>query len=357
MRFPGAFALLLLLAACVAPAPKPYEPVGFDQVPGWREDDLAAALPALRRSCPKMPESWRLACAALPDDPERARSYFEGEFQAYRIGQTALVTGYYEPELNGAQQPSARYRVPLHRPPADLVQVDLGDWRDTWRGERVAGRVENGRLRPYWRRADIAKGVLDGKNAELLWVDDDVDAFFLEVQGSGRVRLEDGRLLRVGFAGQNGHRYVAIGRTLLDKGELKPGEVSMQSIRAWLAANPDKMREILDSNPSYVFFRILEGEGPLGAQGVALTPGRSLAVDRSLLPLGAPVFVDLLHPDSPGGRLRRLVVAQDTGGAIKGPARGDLFWGPGAEAGEIAGRMKAEGALYLLLPRGLAPGA
>jgi membrane-bound lytic murein transglycosylase A len=360
MRRFGALALFLLLAACAAAPSRPYEPVAFSEVPGWSADDVAAALPALRRSCPKMPEGWRQACAALPPDPAdpaRARAFFETEFQAYRLGAPGFVTGYYEPELNGALAASARYHVPLHRVPGDLVQVDLGEWREAWKGERLAGRIENGRLKPYFRRADIAKGALDGKNLELIWVDDEVDAFFLEVQGSGRVKLEDGRLIRIGFAGQNGHRYVAIGRTLLDKGELKPGDVSMQSIRAWLAANPDRVRDVLDSNPSYVFFRILEGDGPIGAQGVALTPGRSLAVDRAHLPLGAPVFVDLAHPDSPGGQLRRLTVAQDTGGAIKGAARGDLFWGPGPEAGEIAGRMKANGTLYLLLPRGLAPGA
>lgn len=352
----GALALLSLLAACAAPAPeRKLEPVAFSALPGWAEDDPALALPALRRSCAKMPETWKQACGAIPDDPARARTYFETEFQVYRVTAPGFVTGYYEPELNGAIQRSAKYRVPLHRVPDDLVQVDLGEWRDAWKGERVAGRIIGGRLRPYHQRADIARGALDGRNLEVLWVDDPVDAFFLEVQGSGRAKLEDGRILRIGFAGQNGHRYVAIGRTLLDKGELQPGNVSMQSIRAWLAANPERMREILDSNPSYVFFRILDGDGPIGAQGVALTPGRSLAIDRAHLPLGAPVFLDLAHDDSPGGTIRRLVVAQDTGGAIRGPARGDLFWGPGREAGEMAGRMKANGTLYLLLPRGLVP--
>jgi membrane-bound lytic murein transglycosylase A len=299
-----------------------------------------------------MPEAWRAACAAIPDDPARARAYFEAEFQPYRVTAAAFVTGYYEPELNGAIERSQRYTVPLHRLPGDLVQVDLGEFRDTLKGERIAGRVENGRLKPYFPRADIARGALDGKDLELLWVDDPVDAFFLEIQGSGRVRLEDGRLLRVGFAGQNGWRYVAIGRVLLDEGALSRDDVSMQSIRAWLAANPEKARSILDRNPSYVFFRILEGDGPIGAQGVALTVGRSLAVDRTEVALGSPVFIDLQHPDSPGGILRRLVVAQDTGGAIKGAGRGDLFLGPGREAGEIAGRMKARGTMFILLPKG-----
>ncbi|MSP48493.1 MAG: murein transglycosylase [Alphaproteobacteria bacterium] len=357
MRRFGAPALLLLffLAACVAPQPKPLEPVAFDALPGWSMDDPAAALPALRRSCPKMPEAWRPACQAIPDDPAGARAYFEAEFQPWRVTAPGFVTGYYEPELNGSTARSPRYQVPLHRLPGDLVQVDLGEFRETLRGERIAGRVENGRLKPYFARADIARGALDGRDLELLWVDDPVDAFFLEIQGSGRVRLEDGRLLRVGFAGQNGQRYVAIGRALLDDGEIAAADVSMQSIRAWLAAYPEKARGLLDRNPSYVFFRLLEGDGPIGAQDVALTPGRSLAVDRTQVTLGTPVFLDLDHPDSPGGILRRLVIAQDTGGAIRGAGRGDLFLGPGHEAGEIAGRMKARGTLYLLLPRGVAP--
>jgi membrane-bound lytic murein transglycosylase A len=358
----GAAALLLFLAACAAP-PKPaepaYEQVGFTALPGWGADDVAASLPALRRSCPKMPAAWKDACAAIPADDAasngQARAYYETWFQPWRATSPAFVTGYYEPELNGAQTKSPAYPVPLHRTPGDLVQVDLGEWRDTWKGERIAGRIERGRLKPYFRRAEIAKGALDGKDLELIWVDSAVDAFFLEVQGSGRVKLEDGRIVRIGFAGQNGHRYVAIGRVLLDDGSLQPGDVSMQSIKAWLAANPEKARGILDRNPSYVFFRILEGDGPIGAQNVALTPHRSLAVDRVHMPLGAPVWLDLVHPDSPGGLIRRLTVAQDTGGAIKGPARGDLFWGPGVQAGEMAGRMKARGAAYLLLPRGVAP--
>lgn len=351
----GALALLAFLAACAAAPEKKFEPVGFAELPGWAADDPAAALPALRRSCPKMPEAWRPACAALPDDPAAARAYFEAEFQPWRVTAPAFVTGYYEPELNGSTVRSARFSVPLHRLPGDLVQVDLGEFRDTLKGERIAGRVENGRLKPYFPRADIARGALDGRDLELIWVDDPVDAFFLEIQGSGRVRLEDGRLLRLGFAGQNGWRYVAIGRVLLDEGALGKDDVSMQSIKAWLAANPDKARTILDRNPSYVFFRFLDGDGPIGAQGVALTPGRSLAVDRTEVPLGTPVFLDLAHPDSAGGLLRRLVVAQDTGGAIRGAGRGDLFLGPGREAGEIAGRMKARGTFYLLLPRGMAP--
>jgi len=352
----GALAFLLFLAACAAPAPeRKLEPVAFSALPGWQQDDPAAALPALKRSCPRMPEAWRPICAAIPDDPSRARAFFESEFQPYRVTAAAFVTGYYEPELNGSTTRSARYSVPLHRLPSDLVQVDLGEFRDTLKGERIAGRVENGRLRPYSQRAEIARGALDGKDLELLWVDDPVDSFFLEIQGSGRVRLEDGRLLRVGFAGQNGWRYVAIGRVLLDEGSLSRDDVSMQSIRAWLAANPQRAREILDRNPSYVFFRLLEGDGPIGAQGVALTPNRSLAVDRTEVTLGTPVFIDLQHPDSPGGILRRLVVAQDTGGAIRGAGRGDLFLGPGRDAGEIAGRMKARGTMYLLMPKGMVP--
>ena len=172
MRF-GALVFLLLLAACAAPQPeKKLEPVAFSAIPGWQQDDPAAALPALRRSCARMPETWRAVCAAIPEDASRARAYFESEFQPYRVVSAAFVTGYYEPELNGSTTKTARYSVPLHRLPGDLVQVDLGEFRDTLKGERIAGRVVNGRLRPYSQRADIAKGALDGKDLELLWVED-----------------------------------------------------------------------------------------------------------------------------------------------------------------------------------------
>ncbi len=376
----------LILFACAPPSPPPpdkltLEPVAFASLPGWSEDDASAAVTAFARSCERLalraPDQamapgglgghagdWREPCAAaqaLPaGDAAAARRFFESSFQVFRAGNNGkpqgLVTGYYEPELTGSKTRSERFRVPLYRVPGDLVQVDLGEWREGWRGERIAGRVVAGRLRPYYDRAQIDKGVLAGRNLELAWVDDPIDAFFLAIQGSGRVELAEGQKLRLAFAGQNGFRYVAIGRKLVERGALPKDGVTMQSIRAWLKANPDAAPEVMAENPSYVFFRELAGDGPIGAQGAVLTPARSLAVDPLFLPLGAPVFLDLEHPDTPGGRLRRLVVAQDTGGAIRGPVRGDLFWGTGAQAGDVAGRMQARGSFYLLLPRGL-PGS
>ncbi len=242
--------------------------------------------------------------------------------------------------------------------PADLVMVELGLFRPAWRGERIAGRVENGQLKPYASRAEIERGALAQRGLELFWVDDAVDAFFLHIQGSGRVRLPDGTVARIGYDGQNGHPYVPIGRLLAERGALPRDEVSMQTIRAWLAAHLGEAAALMEENPSYVFFREIAGPadagGPLGAQGVALTAGRSLAVDRAFLPLGAPIWLDLEDPAEGNGRLRRLVVAQDTGGAIRGPVRGDLFWGFGPQAAERAGMMKDRGTYYILLPHDVA---
>ena len=260
--------------------------------------------------------------------------------------------------MNGAAAPGGRFTVPIHGLPADLVSVDLGLFSDEYGSRTIIGRVVDGALLPYPRRGEIAAGALRGKAPVLAWVDDPVDAFFLHVQGSGRIGLAGGGVMRVGYAGANGRAYVSIGRALIENGALDREEVSLQSIRAWLAANPDRVAEILALNPSYVFFRELVGDGPLGAQGVALTPGRSLAVDRGYLPLGAPIWLDIMAPSAAAGApdrsLRRLVVAQDTGGAIKGPLRGDLFWGFGPEAEAVAGRMKHPGSYVLLLPKALA---
>jgi membrane-bound lytic murein transglycosylase A len=224
--------------------------------------------------------------------------------------------------------------------------------------------VRGGRFRPYWDRKEIERGALAGRSLELLWVDDAVALFFLQIQGSGRVTLPDGTFVRVGYDGQNGHDYTAIGRILIERGELTKEAVSLQSIRAWLAAHPERAEELLHQNRSFVFFRVLGGGAPEGASGVELTPGRSLAVDDAFLPYGVPLFLDSTTPAiAELGRaeapLRRLVVAQDTGGAIVGPVRGDLFFGPGREAEELAGRMKQPLRYWLLLPKsaGTAPPA
>jgi len=380
-----ALALCLpVLAACVprAPAPPPpaladklvLQPAGFADLAGFADDRVAEALPALRRSCDRIArvpdlgiaggaEDWRQPCAEIAalraGDDSGLRTVLQRHFAvalATNNGNAdGLFTGYYEPTLQGSRSPGARHTVPLLARPGDLVTVDLGQFRDSLKGQRIAGRVEGGALRPYATRGEIEAGALKERAQPIAWVTDPVDAFFLHIQGSGRVELAEGGVMRVGFAAQNGHPYVAIGRSLVQRGALKQEEVSMQSIRAWLAANPGEARGLMQENPSYIFFRELTGEGPLGAQGVALEPGRSLAVDRAHLPLGIPVWLDATQPDAdpskPDRPLRRLLVAQDTGGAIRGPVRGDVFWGHSREAAEIAGRMKHRGRYYLLLPK------
>jgi membrane-bound lytic murein transglycosylase A len=365
-----------LLASCAAPpAPPPrldLTPVSFADLPGWREDTVAEVLPALLKSCADFakraddaalgPEGgkagdWRGACAEAPGlagaDDTAAREFFERNFAPYaandRGNGAALLTGYYEPLLRGARQRGGIYATPLLRRPPDLVSVDLGLFRPSWRGERTAGRVENGRLVPYAGRAEIEAGALDRFKLALAWVDDPVAAFFLQIQGSGRVALEDGGTLRLGYDGENGRAYVSIGRLLVDRGVMTLDQVSAQSIKAWLASHPDAAKDLMDRNPSYVFFREQTGDGPLGTEGVALTLGRSLAVDREFIALGIPVFLDVAQDGQ--DPTRRLTVAQDTGAAIRGPLRGDLFWGFGSEAEIRAGTMRAQGRVYVLLPR------
>ncbi len=332
---------------------------------GWSVTALQSSLArrGARRDAGRIGD-WRALCAAaealVRDGGEEARHaaarrFFETWFVPYAArasrAATGLFTGYYEPLLHGARGRVGRYSVPLYARPDDLVMVNLGLFRPDLAGRRIAGRVVDGRLTPYETRREIDSGRLSGRGLELLWVDDPLDAFFLHIQGSGRVELADGRTVRVGYAGQNGQPYVAIGRVLVERGALRREEVSLQSIRAWLEAHPMETTEVLAANPSYVFFRLLDGDGPIGALGVALTPGRSLAVDPSFVPLGAPVWLDTTDPLDEGRPLRRLMVAQDTGGAIRGAVRGDVFWGAGEEAEARAGRMRSQGRYYLLLPR------
>jgi membrane-bound lytic murein transglycosylase A len=382
-----ALAAILLAAATLAScAPKPPLPdrltlaaTGFAQLPGWHEDAQGEAIAALRRSCDAFAKladdapigpagvagkavDWRAPCAAAaqvdPADADAARRFFESAFTPFAAAnndeRTGLFTGYYEAELHGSRQREGKFTTPLLKRPPDLVMVELGLFRPAWRGERIAGRVEAGQLKPYASRAEIERGALAQKKLELFWVDDPVDAFFLQIQGSGRVVLTDGSVVQLGYDGQNGQTYVPIGRLLADRGLLPREDVSMQSIRTWLAAHPNDAAGLMNENPSYVFFRELHGDGPLGAEGVVLTPGRSLAVDRGFIALGAPIWLDAPDPAEAGGRLRRLVVAQDTGGAIRGPVRGDVFWGYGAAAAERAGKMKDRGSYYLLLPNAVA---
>ncbi len=390
------------------PPPAPIlRPVPFTELPGWQADRHAEILAPLMASCagmrPMRPDAflggqgeaalragtaaaWQAVCPdliamvrALPRAPrapananarttrahdrrmaawheERnaaVRAFLEQRFEPFAAG-SGVMTGYYEPVLRGSVEPAEGYRTPLHARPPELVeQPVVGNPL-----RRRYGMLVDGKLEPFHDRAAIDTGALAGRGLELVWVDDAADAFFLHIQGSGRVVLPDGRLLRVGYAGQNGRAYVPIGRVLIQQGELTRDQMSMQAIRGWIAgAGYDRATELLRGNPSYIFFRLVENltpeQGPIGAQGVPLTPQRSVAVDRAFIPLGAPMFVTVRDPmarrDAPP--VGRLVVAQDTGGAIRGPARTDFFWGWGDEAGERAGRMRDEAEVFVLLPR------
>ncbi len=366
----------MTLSACVTterPPARDGQTVPWSQLPGWREDRHAEAWPALLAGCQRLKKraEWKTICedtALFPDpDDDTARAFFETRFEARALvngnGETSgLITGYYEPLLHGSYARSARFRYPVYRPPPDLLIVDLGEVYPELNGKRLRGRLVGRRVVPYFSRAQIEAGnghtvpanirpPLAGN--ELLWVDDPVALFFLQIQGSGRVRLPDGRTVMVGYADQNGHPYQSIGRRLIEMGELPREQVSLDSIRAWLAANRDRAMEVLNSNPSYVFFTELDPSlpGPLGSLNVPLTRERSVAVDPAHVPLGLPVWVDTQRPDASQSPYRRLMLAQDTGGAIKGAVRADLFFGFGPEAEQLAGNMKAPGRLFVLVPR------
>jgi membrane-bound lytic murein transglycosylase A len=394
LRAGWALAAVIAIAACSAEpeAPLPLEPelrllpISYDELDGWQQDDPAAALGAFRRSCARLasqPDSrtmardpamaqvagtlaaWRGACgAAAGAAPDQARAFFEDWFQPYRVTDRdqpdGLFTGYYEPLLYGSRRYGGAYTVPLYRAPDDLVLIDLGLFKPDLAGREIAGRIDGKRFVPYYGRAEIDDGALQGRGLELVWVDDPVATFFLQIQGSGQIELDDGARIRVGYDGQNGHQYHAIGRDLVAQGALTLEEVSLQSIRDWLVAHPAQAREIMARNASYVFFRerpeLDPADGPIGAQGVPLTAGRSLAVDRRYIPLGAPIWLETTAPWPEGdGPLRRLLIAQDSGGAVKGPVRGDVFWGTGPRAEAIAGHMKSQGRYVVLLPKAAAP--
>lgn len=370
-------------AACPAQAPCPacpacppakppaeaarYEPRNYADLPGWSAGGQAQALRAFVEGCPRLPQAspLRRACdaaAALPrGDDAAARRWLEEAFSAYAVigpddAIDGLITGYYEPILPGSRARSARFRHPVHGTPEDLVTVDLTAVAPETRHLRLRGRLEGRRLVPYWSRGEIEARAGELRAPVLAWVEDPVELFFLQIQGSGLIELEDGgrrgERIRVGYADQNGHPYRSIGRYLVERGEMALEKASMQGIMAWAAANPAKLKDALNFNASYVFFRELPaGGGPIGALGAPLSAGASLAVDPRHIPLGAPVFLATTFPLSERP-LERLMVAQDTGGAIRGAVRGDFYWGSGAEAGLQAGRMRQKGRFWLLWPRG-----
>lgn len=336
----------------------------WGDIDGFSADDLSAAWPAWLQSCAglKTKVQWQVACnAALAlKQPKNAEiiNYYTSYFDAYSASNadgtnTGLITGYYQPMLKGSRSKSAKFVFPLYRQPSDLITVDLADLYPELKYKRVRGKLVGNKLVPYASRAQIETAVSPLAGNELVWVNDIVEAFFLQVQGSGIVKLENGEQMQVGYADQNGQAYNSIGRILIERGELTKDQAGMQGIKNWAAKNPSKLQELLNANPSYVFFRELPAglTGPLGALGVPITAERSMAIDPKFIPLGAPVFISTTQPNTQKP-LKRLMLAQDTGGAIKGGVRADFFWGAGDEAGKQAGSMKQQGKIWVLLPKG-----
>jgi membrane-bound lytic murein transglycosylase A len=351
----------------VKPPEKPLQPAVWSDMSGWQDDDLLPAFEAFRASCAVLESqpSWNAACVSARAAPvasaNDARAWFEAQMQPWALvnpdgGRSGLITGYYEPLLNGSRARKPPYLSPLFGPPEDMVTVDLAEVYPELKGMRLRGRLQGRKIVPYYSRAEWSKQEEARSAGALLWIDDPLDLFFMQVQGSGQVTLDDGSRVRVSFADQNGHPYRSIGRWLVDQGEIKLEQASMQTIKAWARANPKRLQDLLNANPSLVFFRELpvNGSGPPGALGAPLTPGRSLAVDPRIVTLGAPVWLATTWPNE-SRPLNRLMLAQDTGGAIRGAVRADFYWGSGSEAGSLAGRMKQQGTMWVLMPRAWSP--
>lgn len=360
-----------LLSSCgwLAPEPGVGEPVTWQELPGWQQGRQAEAWPALLASCQRLANedpAWDALCAEarlLPEEPDaaQARAFFETRFRPRVVNsqdddRDGLITGYYEPLLLGAREPGGPYRHPLYAPPPELVKLDMAAAYPALEGQRVRGRLtEEGVVKPFWTRAEIDTDPSPLAGHELLWVDDPIDRFFLHIQGSGRVRLTDGTTVAVRYGGQNGRPYRSIGKMLVERGELAREAVTLDRLRTWLRNHPDRMESLFNDNPSYVFFRLAErgSTQPTGTLNVPLTPQRSVAADPDHIPLGAALWLDTTLPlpqGGPGPAYRRLVFAQDTGGAIGGPVRLDLFFGHGQPAEWLAGRMKQRGRVYYLEP-------
>lgn len=347
-----------------------FPPLSFDHLAGWAEDDHLAAFRAFLKSCERdalgsprtgpFPSEEALALGADIDN-DTARNFFETHFTPrcrYDSRGDGFVTGYYEPVVRGARQPSAQYSVPVYGRPDDLVPLSGSE--DLYRAlhnDRISARPNCGyELEDYFTRAEIEDGALQGRGLELLYLDDWIESFFMHVQGSGLVQLDDGTQVRLSFAGKNGHPYTSIARQLVDRREIGPRQIDMERIKAWLRADPARGRALLQENQSYIFFRELSGEegrhGPLGAQSVPLTAGRSLAIDPVCTPLGCPIYLvadNLLTEKGP--EFARLMIGQDVGSAIRGPERGDIFWGTGEAAGASAGTTRNLAIFIFLLPK------
>ncbi len=378
MKLPALAAVLVALGSCAQPSrrppvtPAPAPPVAAPGPATALEAGVAAgpslagidpasaerAYQAFQTSCPSLvkrqdgsgltrPEDWQRPCAlAMLGNWVSPARFFEDNFELVAIGDgKAFVTGYFEPEIAGSRTRQPGFDVPVYRKPPDLVEVDAAVAAAA--GTPRRGRLENGVIVPYYERAEIEDGALAGRGLEIAWAADPIDFFFLQIQGSGRLRLPDGGVMRIGYAGQNGREYVGIGRLMKDRGLLAPGQTTMQGIVAWLRAHPQEGRAIMRENKSWIFFQELTGPGPLGALGLPVTPRATVAADPKFVPLGAPVLLDLDRTEANG-----LWIAQDTGGAIKGANRFDTFWGAGEEAARIAGGMQGRGRAFVLVPRG-----
>ena len=356
----------LMVSACTTRPPGIGSPVEWSSLESWESDNHSDAWAGFLKSCQKLDhEQWRAVCDLAENSGDlgdaEAREFFESHFEVRPVyakgGETqGLITGYYEPLLKGSWERSEEYQYPLYGVPEDLLVVDLGAVYPQLKGMRLRGKLVGNKVVPYHDRAQLDDDQELLQGAEILWVNSSVDLFFLHVQGSGLVELADGSIAAVGYAEQNGHPYQSIGRVLIEMGELEKEEVTLFTIRDWLKTNPDRLDEVLSKNPSYVFFELRDAQanGPTGALNVALTPRRSIAVDRNVIPLGAPVWLQTTLPNEAQSPLNQLMLAQDTGGAIKGHVRADVFWGRGGEAEEMAGLMKQQGELFVLLPRGFA---
>ncbi|QJR13689.1 murein transglycosylase A [Usitatibacter palustris] len=357
------------------PTPTPeVEPRGklvagtWAEIPEWGKESLRESVVAFVRGCPSLEkfDAWKAVCAGASTLQVNATerdlvSFFELNFDPYRVlnaddSNAGMVTGYYEPLLHGSKTRSKRYKFPIYATPQDLVTIDLTSVYPDLKHRRLRGRIDGNKVVPYLARGDIDREPAPLKGAELVWVDDAIDVFFLHIQGSGQVQLENGERLRVGYADQNGHPFRSLGRLLIQRGELSADKASMQGIKDWARRNPKKVQDYLNANPSYVFFRELPKDlvGPIGSLGVPLTGERSIAVDPRVIPLGVPVFLATTFPNSPQP-LNRLMVAQDTGGAIAGGVRADFYWGFGDAAGNQAGKMRQAGRMWVLYPKGYAP--
>lgn len=359
--------LITLLSSCALfrpPEPGIGKAIDWQRIDGWDRDNHDEAWPALLNGCKALDKKpgWDQICSAARSmpapDSDRARTFFETWFVPHLVhgarGKTkGLITGYYEPLLFGSFEPSDRYRYPLYARPDSLLTIDLGERFPELKNQRLRGRLIGRKVVPYFSRAEIEADRELLRGNELVWLDDRDDVFFLHIQGSGRIELPDGKVIGVGYSDQNGHPYRAIGRTLVERGELELEQVSLFSIKQWLRDNPKQAEELLNQNPSYIFFVLREdpGQGPIGSLNVPLTAERSIAIDPKLIELGSPMWLSTHYPGEQDQPFEKLVFAQDTGGAIKGHLRADVFWGHDREAERAAGTMKSPGSLIVLIPR------